>query len=110
MIEERIRKSESAVKASQNIPAQKKDELLSLLAKLRSAVAKVSQTHPEDAQSVATHIEASTDQATRGKNDPEQLKTALRKLKESVEKFESSHPELVIYVNEFATALSAMGL
>jgi prefoldin subunit 5 len=110
MIEERMRKSESAVEASRNIPAHKKGELLSLLAKLKSAIAKVSQTHREDAQNIATHIEASTDEATRAKKEPEELKAALHKLKESVEKFESSHPELVIFVNEFATALSAMGL
>ena len=110
MIDECMRKSESAVEASQNIPAHKKGELLSLLAKLKSAVANVSQTHHEDAQSIAQLIETSTHEATRGKKEPEKLKAALHKLKNSVEKFESSHPELVAFVNEFATLLAAMGL
>jgi len=108
--EERIQKSESAVEASRNIPEHEKDELLNQLSKVKSAIAKVSQTHPEDAQSIAHFVEASTHEATRAKKRPEQLKTVLRGLKQSVEGFEASHPELVAFVNEFTTLLAAMGL
>jgi prefoldin subunit 5 len=110
MIENRIQESELAVEGSRNIPAHKKAELLSLLSKLKSAITKVSPTHHEDAQSIAKCIEAAASQATQTKKKPEALKNALRKLKESVERFETSHPELVARVNEFATILAEMGL
>jgi len=53
MTHERIEKTKSAVESAGNIPADKKAELLGLLSKLKPAIAKVSQTHQEDAQSIA---------------------------------------------------------
>jgi hypothetical protein len=110
VIEERIQKSESALKSSDNVPADKKAELLGLLSKLKPAIAKVSETHREDAQSIAHFVEASTHEAIRTKKRPELLQTVLLGLKQSVEGFEASHPELVIFANQFATVLAAMGL
>jgi hypothetical protein len=53
MIEECIQRTESAVKTAENISADEKAKLLGQLAKLKSALGKVSQTHHEDAQSIA---------------------------------------------------------
>jgi hypothetical protein len=53
MTDEHIEKTKSAVESAENIPADKKAELLDLLSKLKSAIAKVSQTHNEDAQRIA---------------------------------------------------------
>jgi len=33
----------------------------------------------------------------------------MRELKESVEKFEASHPDLAAFVNRYSTLLSALG-
>ena len=69
MIEKRIQRTESAVKTAENISADEKAELLGLLAKLKSALGKVSQTHHEDAQSIARFAEASAHEATRKKKN-----------------------------------------
>ena len=108
MSDEHLHRAESAVKRAENISADKKVELLGLLSRLKSAIGLVSKTHAEDAQSVARLAEVSAREATRKR--PKQLEKALHELKQSVEKFEASHPDLVITVNEFATLLAEMGI
>lgn len=108
MLEERIEKTESAVKAAGNISADQKAELLVLLARLNSALGKVE--HREDAESIARFAQASVYEATREKKKPNVLEAALHGLKQSVEEFEASHPELVGLVTEFSTVLANMGL
>ena len=110
MIEEHIRKTESAVNAAQNISDDKKTELLGRVASLKSALEKVSETRHEDARSIARFAEDAAHEATQTKKNPKRLETALHRLKQSVEEFEASHPELVARVNEFATLLAEMGL
>jgi ABC-type transporter Mla subunit MlaD len=110
MIEEHLQKTESTVQNAENIPAEKKTELLGLLAKLKAVLDKVSQTHQQNAQSIAYFAEASAREATRAKRRPPMLKTALDRLKQSVEQYEASHPELVLTVNQLAALLAEMGL
>jgi hypothetical protein len=59
MTDEHIEKTKSAIESAGNIPADKKAELLDLLSKLKSAIGKVSETHHQDAQSIARLVEAS---------------------------------------------------
>jgi hypothetical protein len=54
--------------------------------------------------------EASAREATLPEKRPNQLEKALHGLKQSVDKFEGSHPDLVIAANEFATVLADMGI
>jgi len=108
MSDEHLHRAESVVKRAENISADKKVELLGLLSRLKSVIGDVSQTHAEDARSVARLAEVSAREATLKR--PNQLEKALHELKQSVEKFEASHPDLVITVNEFATLLAEMGL
>ncbi len=110
MIEDHIRKTESAINTAQNISANKKAELLGQVARLKSALEEVPETHHEDVQSIARFAEAAAHEATRTKKNPKLLKTASRGLKQAVEEFEASHPKLVARVNEFATLLAEMGL
>jgi hypothetical protein len=110
MIDERIEKTKSAVESAENIPAGKKAELLRLVSKLEPAIAKVSKTHQEHAQSIARLVEASAHEATRTKKKPNLLKLLLLELKQSVEKFEASHPELVALVTEYTAFLAAVGI
>jgi prefoldin subunit 5 len=108
MLEERIQKTESAVNTAENISADQKSELLGLLAKLKSALGKVE--HREDAESIARFAEASVHEATRKKKKRNVLEAALHGLKQSVEEFEASHPELAALVSEISTVLANMGL
>ena len=109
MNDEQIEKIKSAVEAADHIPAEKKAELLALLANLKPAIAKVAETHPEDAQSIGQSVEASVHEAARENKRPERVERAVRELKQSVEKFEASHPDLAAFVNRYSTLLSALG-
>ena len=110
MTDEHIEKTKSAVESAGNIPADKKAELLGLLSKLKPAIAKVSQTHHEDAQSIARLVDASARETIRARKKPEPIKGPLQELKKSVEKFEASHPDLVAFVTEYSAFLSALGI
>jgi prefoldin subunit 5 len=110
MIEGHLRKTESTVQAAENIAADKKAELLGLLSKLKTALEKISQTHQQKAQSIAYFAEASAREATRAKKRAPSLNTALARLKQAVEEFEASHPELILTVNQFAALLAEMGI
>jgi hypothetical protein len=72
VLEERIEKTESAVKAAENISADEKVVLLGLLARLNSALEKVE--HREDAESIARFAQASVYEPTREKKKPNVLK------------------------------------
>ena len=109
MTDERIDKIKSAIEAADHIPAEKKAELLALFANLKPAIAKVAETHPEDAQSIGQSVEASAHEAARENKRPERVERAMRELKESVEQFEASHPDLAAFVNRYSTLLSALG-
>jgi Domain of unknown function (DUF4404) len=110
MIDEHIEKTKSAIESAGNIPADKKAELLDLLSKLKSAIGKVSETHHEDARSIARLVEASAHETIRAQKKPEQSKRLSRELKRSVENFEASHPDLVSFVTEYTGFLSALGI
>jgi ABC-type transporter Mla subunit MlaD len=108
MTDEHIEKTKSAIASAENIPADRKAELLDLLSKLKPAIAKVSETHHEDARSIARLVEASAHETIRAQKKPEQH--LLRELKESVQNFEATHPQLAAFVNQYSTLLSALGI
>lgn len=110
MTDEHIEKTKSAIEAAENIPADRKAELLDLLSKLKPAIAKVSETHHEDARSIARLLEASAHETIRAEKKPEQRKRLLHELKESVERFEASHPQFAAFVTQYSTLLSALGI
>lgn len=107
MIDERIQRTESTVQSAADIPEERKAAVLGLLGKLKARINTLSETHEEEARSIAHLVETSADEATQANR---KRPAALNGLKDSVQKFESSHPELVEVVNEFATALANMGL
>ena len=110
MTDEHIEKTKSAIESAGNIPADKKAELLDLLSKLNAAITKVSETHREDARSIARLVEASAHETIRVQKKPEQSKSFSHELKRSVENFEASHPDLVAFVNQYTGFLSALGI
>ena len=110
MTDEHIEKTKSAIESAENIPADRKAELLDLLSKLKPAIAKASETHQEDAKSIARLVEASAHETIRAEKKPEQSKNLLDELKQSVQNFEASHPQLAAFVNQYSTLLSALGI
>jgi hypothetical protein len=110
MTDDHIEKTKLAIESAENIPADRKAELLDLLSKLKPAIAKVSETHHEDARSIARLVEASAQEVTRAEKKPEVSKSLLHELKRSVENFEASHPQLAAFVNRYSTLLSALGI
>src|SRR4030095_2883769 len=110
MSDEHIEKTISAIESAENIPADRKAELLDFLSKLKPAIAKVSQTHQEDARSIARLVEASAHETIRAEKKPEQTNRLLHELKRSVENFEASHPELTAFVTKYSAVLAALGI
>src|SRR5207237_4870219 len=109
MTDEHIEKTKSAIESADNIPADRKAELLDLLSKLKPAIAKVSETHHEDARSIARLVEASAQETIRAEKKPEHANRLLYELKQSVQNFEATHPQLSAFVNQYSTLLSALG-
>jgi ABC-type transporter Mla subunit MlaD len=107
---ERIEKTKSVVDAASHIPADKKAALSAALSKLKPALAEISQTHQEHAENITRLVETSAHEATRSKKRPEHLKRLSHELKQSVEHFEASHPQLVAFVTEYSALLSALGI
>jgi ABC-type transporter Mla subunit MlaD len=110
MTDEHIEKTKSAIESAENIPADRKAELLDLLSKLKPAIAKVSETHHDDAKSIARLVEASAHETIHAEKESELSKSPLQELKQSVENFEASHPQLAAFVNQYSTLLSALGI
>ncbi len=110
MLEETISKIEAKLQTTGAIKEEQRSELLELVSTLKNEVAAFSETHDEQAKSIAGFAEISTHEATRQEKNPELLKVSLQGLSSSVEGFEKSHPKLVAIVNRICTTLSNMGV
>ena len=110
MINDSMKTIRTKIQQDTTITAERKTELLGLLAKLESEITNLSKTHSEHAESIAGFIEISTHEATRQNKHPELLKLSVTGLTESVRGFEASHPLLVAYINNIATTLANMGI
>jgi Domain of unknown function (DUF4404) len=106
----RIGVIESTIRTAQNIPSDRRDELLAMVARLKSELTNLSKTHHEEAASITRFADASAHEAGRSRKNPKLADTALSGLRVSIHGLEESHPALVGAVNRFATALSNMGL
>jgi len=100
-IEERLRHSGS-------LPEKTRTELLSLLGQLKAEVSSLSQTHKEQAQSIASFTDVSTFEALRAKKNPESLAHSIGGLESSVSELQASHPKLAGVVNRLSNMLSNM--
>jgi hypothetical protein len=110
MIQDRIAKIEATLRNATNLPDETRQELLQLLAELKTEVAPLSETHGDDVQSITRFAAASVHEATRPGKKPVQTEAALSGLTASVEGFEASHPDLVRTVNRLALILSNSGI
>ena len=110
MIDDTLKKIETQLNVSESIPAERRRELLQLLATLKSEVAGLSETHGDEAQSIAGFTQVSAHEATRETPRPELLDLSLQGLRSSVEGFEKTHPKLVQIVNSISNTLSNLGI
>jgi ABC-type transporter Mla subunit MlaD len=107
MTDEHIEKTKSAIESAENIPADRKDKLIDLLSKIKTVIDKISKTQHENARSIDSLLEASAQETIRAQKKPEQH--LLHELKQSVQNFEATHPQLAAFVNQYSTVLSALG-
>jgi len=110
MIEETVQRIEARIQGAEAIPGERRAELLELLATLKSEVASLSQTHAEQAGSIAGFTDVSTHEATRTEPDPQLLKLSLEGLSQSAKGFEASHPQLIETVGNISRALANLGI
>ena len=110
MIETRIAAIEATIERTPNISSERKAELLQLVAELKSEVARLAETHHDEAWSISGFADASAHEVARSEKKPQLADTALQGLRQSIEGLEESHPTIVAVVNRFATALSNMGI
>jgi len=109
MIQDRIAKLEEKVRATAHIQEETRNELLGILAGLKTEIEALAKTNEEDARSIARFADVSTLEATRENKRPQLVDAALTGLNSSIETFESTHPSLTQTVNRLATVLSNMG-
>jgi prefoldin subunit 5 len=110
MTENTIEKIEAKIHGSSSISDERKQELLQLLATLKSEVGALAQTHDEQASRIANFTQTSAHEATREEQNPESLELSLKGLRSSVDGFEQSHPKLVQIVNSISKTLADLGI
>lgn len=110
MIDDTIQKIEAQLQSAEAIPAERRRELLELVAKLKAEVSTFSRTHGDEAQSIAGFTQVSAHEATRETPNPQLLGLSLKGLRSSVEGFEETHPKLVQVVNSISNTLSNLGI
>ena len=110
MNESTLNEIEAKIRGAESVSAERKRELLQLLGTLKAEVNKLSQTHDEQAQSIAGFARVSAHEATRTQQNPQSLHHSVEGLRSSVEGIEKSHPKLVQIVNNISNTLSNLGI
>ena len=110
MLNDTISKIEARVRNSGAVGETHRAELLKLLGELRGEISRLSKTHQEQAESITSFAEVSTQEATRETKNPEALRHSIGGLESSVGEFEKTHPQLVGIVNRIAGMLANMGI
>jgi hypothetical protein len=110
MIDKTISEIEAQIGGAEAVSAERKQELLKLLATLKTEVAELSKTHEAQAGNIATLAKTSAQEATRPDPNPQAREDSLNSLKSSTGGFEESHPRLVEIVNRISKTLSDLGI
>ena len=110
MIENTLQNIEARIKGAASIKDAEKQELLELLATVNAEVVALSQSHEQQAESIAHFIAASTHEATRDPLNPRLFKLSVDGLSASVAEFEKSHPRLVQATNAICNVLLNWGI
>lgn len=110
MIDETIKQIEARIQNADSLAADRRHELLELLARLKAEARELAKTHQEQAQSIVAFTQVSTHEATRAEQNPNLLNLSTEGLRKSVSEFEQSHPKLAQVVNTISTTLSNSGI
>lgn len=110
MIENTISEIEARISGAESISPERRQELLQLLATLKTEVAELSKTHGEQADSIAGFAQLSTHEAMRSEQNPQLRELSIKGLRSSVEDLEQSHPRLTQIVNRISKTLSDLGI
>jgi phage I-like protein len=110
MIEKTISEIEAKISGAESVSAERKAELLQLLGTLKTEVAKLSETHSEQADSIAGFVQLSAHEATRVEQNPQLRELSLEGLRTSAGGFEQSHPRLVQIINSISKTLADLGI
>ena len=110
MIKETISEIEAKISGAEAVSPERKEELLNLLATLKTEVADLSKTRGEQADSIAGFAQLSAHEALRTQPNPQLRELSLQGLRSSVEDLEQSHPHLTQIVNRISKMLSDWGI
>ena len=110
MIEKTISEIEARISGAESVSLTHKQELLKLLGTLKTEVAALSETHGEQADSIAGFAQLSAHEATRAEPNPQLREISAQGLRSSVDGFEQSHPKLVQIVNSISNTLANLGI
>lgn len=110
MIQDTINKIEGQLSGNTQLSPEKRTELLTLLNTLKEEIGHLSQTHADEARSIAGFAAVSAHEATRSEVNPDLLEPSLSGLAHSVRGLEATHPRLVQVVNSICTTLSNLGI
>jgi len=110
MIEETIRQIETRIQNARSMSPERRQELLALLATLKSEAGELSKTHHDQAESIVGFTQVATHEATRPVQDQQLRELSSEGLRRSVQEFEKSHPKLAQLVNTISTTLSNSGI
>ena len=110
MIEKTISEIETKIGGAESVSAERKAELLKLLGTLKTEIARLSETHGEQADSIANFARLSAHEATRTAPNPQLRQLSNQGLLSSVDGIEQSHPRLVQIVNAISKTLSDLGI
>ena len=110
MIENTIGEIEAKISGADSVSPAHKQELLALLATLKTEVAGLSKTHSEAADSIAGFARLSAQEAIRSQPDATLRELSLKGLSSSAGGFEQTHPKLVQIVNNITKTLSDLGI
>lgn len=110
MVQDTIKRIEKMLRENDTISESNRRQLLKLIEDLKPEMENLSESHEEDAESVAGFIERSTHETLRKEKNPTLKQTALDGLSTSVKEFEASHPKLVKQVNYIINELANYGI
>jgi len=112
MLEDTLKHIDDAIRKIKSFKAKAKDkaELVSLLDSLKDEVARLSETHGEQARSIAGFADVAAHEATRRERSEDLLDHSLEGLSLSAKEIETSHPEIVEIIDQVSTMLSRIGI
>lgn len=96
MIDETLSKLQARIRAAEGTSDSNRQELLELVAELRSELAAISETHTDDAARLAEHTHAAAEGA--------------HGVEDAMMEFETAHPKIVGLVRSFLHTLAEAGI